>query len=147
MVMVIITVMVSVIAPSFRGFLMGRQNTDAARQIVAMARYARSQAISEGSVYHLNVDPAGRAFWLTSESNGQFAQIGSDLGERYQLPDGVSMQTDIAQRQDGQYVAFSPSGRAETAQIKLTDQLGKTVTVACSSPTELFRVVPVGSTP
>jgi Tfp pilus assembly protein FimT len=149
MVMVIITVMVSVIAPTFRGFLIGRRNNDAARQIVAMARFARSEAISQGCVYHLNIDPAGRAFWLTSQTNGQFTQSGSDLGQRYQLPDGVRMDTDIPQVQDGQYVTFSPSGRENPApvQVRLTDEMGKTVTVACSSPTEMFRVVPVGSTP
>ncbi len=35
------------VAPSLRGFNLGRQNKYAAAQLVAPARYARSQAISE----------------------------------------------------------------------------------------------------
>jgi prepilin-type N-terminal cleavage/methylation domain-containing protein len=147
LVMAIITILVSVVAPSLRGFMMGRANNNAAVRIMSMARFARAQAISQGCDYRLNVDPSGRAFWVTAQTNGQFTNTGSDLGDRYQLPDGVTLDTDIPQRPDGQYITFNSSGRSETAQVRLTDTLGKTVTVACSSPTELFRVVPVGATP
>src|SRR5271170_8007727 len=113
MVMLIITIMVALVAPKLSGFAMGRKASDEARTLVSLARYARSQAISEGRVYRLNVDPSGRQFWLTAEQDGQFQPPQNEYGEKYDLPDGVSMDTDIASKQDGQYVQFQPTGRSE----------------------------------
>jgi type IV fimbrial biogenesis protein FimT len=147
LVMAIITIMVGIIAPKLRGFGIGRKSSDAARQIVSLARYAQSQAISDGRIYRLNIDPASRAYWLTAQNGGQYQAPTNEFGTKYTLPDGVQMTTDITAQTDGQYVAFSPNGRSQEAQITLTDQLGQKIQIACASATELFRIVPPGETP
>jgi type II secretion system protein H len=144
MVMMIITIMVAVVAPKLSGFAMGRKASDEARTLVSLARYAQTEAISEGRVYRLNVDPAGRQFWLTAEQDGQFQPPQNEYGEKYDLPDGVSMDTDITPKQDGQYVQFQPSGRSESAKVNFTDRLNHSVTVLCASPTELFHIAQPG---
>jgi len=144
MVLAIIAIMVALIAPSLRGFAVGRKSDDVARQIVALTRYAQSQSISEGRPFRLNVDPTARQdqFWLTAQTGGQWVAPTNENGEKFSLPEGVKMDTDITRQPDGQYVTFSPTGRTEAASITLTDALNRTVVVACASATELFRIVP-----
>lgn len=148
LVMVIIAIIVGIIAPKLRGFGIGRKANDAARQIVSLARYAQTQAISDGRIYRLNVDPGSHAYWLTTQVGGQYQAPTNEFGQRFTLPDGVEMTTDIAAGDGGgQYVAFAPSGRAQEADITLTDQLGQKVEISCPSATELFHIVAPGETP
>ena len=56
LVMVIICTILAMAAPSLRGFFTSRETSDAAAQIVALTHLARSQAITEGRVYRLNLD-------------------------------------------------------------------------------------------
>jgi type II secretion system protein H len=167
MVLAIVAIMVALIAPSLRGFAIGRRANDAARQIVALTRYAQSQAVSEGRTYRLNVDPVGRDsnYWLTMQNDvGQWSAPTNENGQKFALPDGVKMDTDIPRQPDGQYVTFSPTGLVTfdtsatatatasatsnpapgSATITLTDGLNRAVTISCASATELFRVVPSG---
>ncbi|MGA2232651.1 MAG: prepilin-type N-terminal cleavage/methylation domain-containing protein [Tepidisphaeraceae bacterium] len=116
MVMIIISILTALVAPKLAGFAAGRGASYAATQIVALARYGRAQAIGEGRIYRLNVDPTSRppTYWLTAQSDGQeFAPATGDYGKHYGLPDGVSMQTDFPTQKDGTYVAFMPTGRVD----------------------------------
>jgi prepilin-type N-terminal cleavage/methylation domain-containing protein len=113
MVMVIVSVLAGLIVPKLIGFVSGRSANHAATQIVALARYARAQAISEGRMYRLNVDPSSRQYWLTAETNGEYDAPAGEYGSRYTLPDGVSMETDIPVQDGGTYVAFTPTGRVD----------------------------------
>src|SRR5947207_6133930 len=56
-VMLILTVMLAMVAPSLSGFGRGRQAEQAAANILALSRWAREQAISDGRVYRLNFSP------------------------------------------------------------------------------------------
>src|SRR3972149_3661562 len=57
LVMVILSTVLAMAAPSLRGFFASRQIQDAAAQILALTQFARSQAVSEGTTYRLNFDP------------------------------------------------------------------------------------------
>ncbi len=49
------------------------------------------------------------------------------------------------QRSDGNaYVEFQPSGRTDTALVKLTDRLGGVIELSCASATESFRILQPG---
>lgn len=143
LVLLVLAVIAAVVAPSLRGFTIGRSKSDAATQLIALTGYARTQAISEGRVYRLNFDPSGRSFWLTAQNGGAFQRLSSDYGQPYVLPEGVSrLQTDLPAQADGQFVEFSSSGRTDPPiQIRLTDRGGAMIVVALSSPTELFRIL------
>jgi type II secretion system protein H len=149
MVMIIVAIMAAALVPNFRGFMIGREDNDAARQILSLTGYARTQAISEGRIYRLNLDPSVNAYWLTAQNGGQYQAPTNDYGQRFTLPSGVTLQTNVAQQQNGdQYVAFMPGGLIQPAPvtITLTDPLGKTLTVACASESEFFRILPAGET-
>ena len=73
LVLVVLAIMAGIAAPTLRGFARGRNVPDAAAQLVTLTRWAHAQAIAEGRVYLLNLDPAGGKYWLTVEE-GNVAQ-------------------------------------------------------------------------
>jgi prepilin-type N-terminal cleavage/methylation domain-containing protein len=164
-VMAIMAVVVGLIAPSLRGFALGRRTYNTASTLLGLTQYAHSQAISEGRIYRLNFDAGSRSFWLTADSGGSFTAPSNDFGQRFQAESNATMEVDIAPRviplneqdgstpgmpppprtsgqQGGQYVEFQPSGRTDTAKVYLRDNLGTTIEIACESATEPFRIVP-----
>jgi prepilin-type N-terminal cleavage/methylation domain-containing protein len=59
LVMVVIAVVAAMVMPSLSGTARGRRLGDTANQIVALARMARTQSVTEGKMYRLNIDPNG----------------------------------------------------------------------------------------
>ena len=96
MVMAILVLVASVIAPNLRGFGIGRKTNDAGRMILAMTKYARTQSESEGRIYRLNLDQSTGAAWLTADNGGGgFTAPTNDFGDRYSLPEGVRMSVTV----------------------------------------------------
>ena len=140
-VMVILCVVVAMAAPSIREFGRGRGGVDCAAQIVALTRWARTQAVTEGAVYRLNFDPPSRSYWVTVERYGYFESPGQEFGRVFIAPDSVERLDCTAPRaEDGQYVQFWPTGRTDPATIRLTDSRGEVTDIVCPSATELFHV-------
>jgi prepilin-type N-terminal cleavage/methylation domain-containing protein len=149
LVMTIIVIAAAMVAPSMMAFANGRNNNNTATLIVSLASYARTQSISEGRTYRMNVDSGKGVIQLTAGSAGVFTQLTNDYGDEFPLASGITMRTDIVARTDGTngnnggtYVEFNSNGRCEPARIWLTDKYGRTIEVACDSPTESFRIVP-----
>ena len=139
LVMVIICTLLGITAPSLKGFFAGRRTVDAAAQIVALANFARSQSVAEGRVYRLNIDMETGDYWLTAEDGGVFCELGSEFGRIFCLPEGTSFSFDTPSEK-AEYFQFHPTGRSETAIIRLIDRKGKEISIACLSPTEMFQV-------
>ena len=89
LVLLILSIAMGVVAPSLSNFLNGRKSTNATNQIVALARHARSQALSEGRVYRLNVDTSAGQFWINAQDGANFSDVLTEHGQRYKLPDGM----------------------------------------------------------
>jgi prepilin-type N-terminal cleavage/methylation domain-containing protein len=142
LVMTIIVIATAMVAPSMVSFAAGRDNSNTATLIVSLANYARTQSISQGRTYRLNVDPGKGLIFLTAGSAGVFSEMNDDFGQEFPISSGAKMETDIKPATDGQYVEFDSNGRCEPGKIWLTDRYGRTIEVACDSPTELFRIVP-----
>ncbi len=96
LVMLIIAIMAGMLAPALAEFTAGRAVSNLARQIVGLAQYAHTQAISEARTYRLNFDPASRQFWLTADDGGgNFNPPAGQYGSRYTAPDGITMQVQV----------------------------------------------------
>jgi prepilin-type N-terminal cleavage/methylation domain-containing protein len=96
LVMVIVAILVGVIAPSLRGFMLGRNTVNTATQIMALAGYARTEAISEGRTYRLNFDQQSGKFWLTDDhGDGTYQAPTSEEGREFQVPTGVKMEVAV----------------------------------------------------
>lgn len=139
LVLLILAVMAGLVAPSLRGFATGRQTTHTASQLVALARWARSQAIADGTTYRLTLDPAAGTFCVTVQDGAGARPTGTSLGRVFTVPDGVRLECDAPLDQGQQVIRFFANGRTEPATIRLRDA-SKVVEVSCPSATESYRI-------
>ena len=142
LVMVIICVVLAMAAPSLGGFFGSRRTADAAAQALALARYARSQAATEGRAYRLNLGLDDGEYWLTREEAGGFARLKTEFGRTFTLPDGTVA---AWRKQPGDplraYIEFLPDGRTDPAALRLTGRRGETFDIVCRTPAERFRIL------
>jgi prepilin-type N-terminal cleavage/methylation domain-containing protein len=141
LVMMIMCTLLAVAAPSLRGFFASRKIDDAAVQILALTKLARSQAISEGVIYRLNFDTRERSYWLAAQKEGAFKSLETEMGQVYTLPKDIKLELlDIEQKDRDVFLAFTPRGTVTAGTIRLTDQNGRTLEVTCPSVTESFSI-------
>ena len=146
LVMALLCLAVGLAAPSLRDFFQGHQAQNGAEQFVAVAQWARAQAITRGEIYRLNVDAPSHRYWLTVQRGGQFVPPGEEFGSRFDFPDGISVECDFPSHPDGAYVEFEPSGRADEGNLRLTGSDGTVVQLGCQTNTDQFEVYPQGQT-
>ena len=142
-VLVLLSTVLAIAAPSLRGFARGRQTAESAARILALTRLARSRAASWGAVHRLNFDRAAREYWLTRQRAGTFVELEDD-GRRYRLPVGVSMELDLPAGSGVEaeaYVEFHPDGRCDVGTIQLTGGQGEVYQVTCPSASEQYEIV------
>ncbi|MDP9175033.1 MAG: prepilin-type N-terminal cleavage/methylation domain-containing protein [Planctomycetota bacterium] len=97
MVMMLLLIIASFLAPSLRGFIAGREASNAGTLVLSLANYARAQSASEGRAYRLNFDTAAHAIWLTEDNGGgTFGAIPSgDFGQRFQISPAVNIDVSV----------------------------------------------------
>ena len=144
LVMLLVSLMMGLAAPSLRGFIIGRKSADAVAQVIALAQYARNQAVSTGATYRLNVDPAQGTYWLTVQKGGEFRELGTEFGRRFLLPEFVEASWPAAQSAAHAYIEFFPDGRTEAVKLQLRDRDGLVFELGCRSETEMFAVLQGG---
>ena len=143
-VLVLLSTVLAIAAPSLRGFARGRQTSDTAARMLALTRLAHSRAASWGCPHRLNFDQNAGEYWLTMQQGGAFVELDDDAGRRYTLPVGVSMELDllsVSGRGAELYVEFHPDGRCDAAIIQLTGGQGEVYQITCPSPSEPFRII------
>lgn len=141
LVMVVICTVLAMAAPSLRGFFASRETSDAAAQIVALTQLARSQAVTQGRVYRLNMDVQEGTYWLTVQEGGAFENITSEFGRVFSLPSGTQVEWEGPPEGVSPYwINFYPDGRTQAGTIRLIGRHGDVVEIVCLSPTELFHV-------
>lgn len=89
--MTLLIVVIAIVAPSLSNFFRGRNLDSESRRFLALSRYARSRAVSEGVPMLLWLDPDQRAYGLTEEYN--FGQR-DEKAVSYQLEPDVEIQLD-----------------------------------------------------
>jgi len=143
LVMAIVAIIVAMASPMLRGFGEGRRVDNCAGEIVALTQWARTQAMTRGATYRLNLDPNSRTYWLTVDQGDgiTFVSPGNEFGRMFLAPDGVTIDTNVAAQQDGLYVSFWPNGRTDAAVIRIANPRGEATQVACLSATETFHVL------
>ena len=142
LVMVIICTVLAMAAPSLRGFFGSRRTADAAAQIVALTRFARTQAAAEGTVYRLNLDPREGTYWLTRAEAGTFVKLSTEFGRTFSLPDGTVARWESQPGDPPRdAIEFHPDGRTDAAALHLSGRRGEVFEIVCLSPAERFRVV------
>jgi type II secretion system protein H len=141
LVLLIMSTVLAMAAPSLRGFFTSRKIDDAAAQILALTKLARNQAICEGVMYRLNFDTRNCTYWLTAQKAGVFEPLDTELGQVYTLPKDIKLDLEDIERKDRDvFLAFTPHGTMTAGVVRLTDPGGRTLEVSCPSVTESFSI-------
>ncbi len=143
--MMVLAVVMAMVAPQLSNTARGRRTGDTATQLVSLAYYARSQAITEGRSYRLNIQPSDGSYWITMQDGPNFVDPANGWGTINRLPDGVRIAAcDFPQHQDGVYVEFKPSGRCDPGYIRIIDDNNQAAEIVCESSTELYHILAPG---
>jgi Tfp pilus assembly protein FimT len=142
LVMVVISVVLAISAPSLRGFLASRQTANAAGTVLSLVRWAQTHAVAQGCPARLNVDPATGAYWVTVQDMGKYVAPAGETGRRFTLPEGaaISLRSDTATAAPT-YLQFYPSGRCDPGTIEIRGREGEVFLVFSPSATDPFRVI------
>lgn len=158
-VMVILVILMMAVAPSLNTFGAARQTEQSAAQIIALAQWARDQAIAQGRSYRLYFNAATQSYQVRVQqgaayvpipgvpvaqgtaSGATFVQTGSEFGREFSLPEGVKLTVTSPQENGMNYVEFRPSGRADPVSIRIEDGDGRVVELASLSAAEPLRAV------
>ena len=142
LVMVILSTVLAMAAPSLSGFFGSRQTHDTAAQILALTQLARSQAISEGIVYRLNFDTTERTYWLTAQQAGTFEELETGLGQIFTLPKDMVMELyDVDEQDTETFLQFTPQGTVTAGTVRLIDRRGLALEIMCPTVTESFSII------
>jgi len=141
LVLLLMCICVAIAAPSLRGFWHGSRIKDAGDQIMAVTRWSRTQAISDGTIYRLNMDPSGNSYWLTMQSAEGFIRVPNEFGREYGLPDDARIDLMKLDGSAADHVDFFPNGRTEPSSIKISASGQNDIVLTCPTPTETFMLM------
>lgn len=171
LVMLLIAIAMGIAAPCLGLFRSSRPILNTAATIVSLTDYARSQSISEGHLYKLNIDKQKGIFWLTSMEKGIFERLGKDIGRDFVLPEGVEIESvevvysyqettvpglrltgqwyvsDKQENAEEESISFSPEGYIQPAVVHIRDKKGNQLDIICSSPLDHFHIEQVKRNP
>lgn len=146
LVLLIITIVALVSVPTLSAFAKGRVVQDTAARFVAATHYARTQAISDGATYRLNIDVAGGRWWLSVDDGNTFVDVDSTIVPPYTVAEGVKLETNATVDDTTKVPAieFDPQGRCDPVQLKIIGPTGDSTMVVCDTPIDTFHVVTPG---
>ena len=144
LVMLVLTIVMAMAAPSLTHFWRGSRLRDSAEQVVAVTRYARTQAISDGTVYRFNIDPQSRSYFLTMREGEQFVRTGTEFGREFTFPLETQIELSRIDGQTPDHIDFFPTGRSELATIRVSASGEQDILIGCATPTELYAVISDG---
>jgi prepilin-type N-terminal cleavage/methylation domain-containing protein len=140
LVLVVLTVLLAIAAPSLRGWSKGAKLRDATDQVLTATRFARSQAVTTAAVHRVEVDPEAGAVRVTVQDGEQFVPAAGEGGRQVVLSPGIRPSV---VRDDGDTsgtIEFRPDGRTTPATLTLTADWGETTEIVAASAAEPFRL-------
>jgi len=149
LVLLILCIAAAVSAPSLVGWGRASAVRDAGDQFLSVARWARTQALADSTVYRLNVDASTGTYWVTVQQGMNYVPPGNEYGRVYSVPDGFSIaMTTIGQDQQQALSAvdFLPTGRTQPARVRIGRSDNDAVNIECPTPAEGFRLADSGGT-
>jgi general secretion pathway protein H len=142
LVLVLISTVLALAAPSLQRFARGRETSDAAAHLLALTYLARSQAAAEARPWRLNIDPEGGCYWLSAQQGGAFVAPLNTLGRVFRFPGDVTVSVEGAEMDDAvSYIQFYPDGRSDAATIELREADGRALALASRSAAERYQIV------
>lgn len=163
-VLFIISLTTALVAPAFNRSFGSLRLKAAARDIAALCRFARSQAITHQGVIEVVLDRQTNAYWLrgpdwvigrlshidqvaTVEEPGQPWQTQTRQARVRTLPEGVILKsvvldTHLLGEDERGAIAFFPQGSSTGGEITVSDEKGRGYRIVVDPSVGLVRVSP-----
>jgi prepilin-type N-terminal cleavage/methylation domain-containing protein len=166
LVLAIIATIASIAIPAVANFEKHQRVGETADEIVALARWAQSEAVVRGITFRLNFNPGTGQYWVTRQNGASyenrfqdvqsgsmglssgtqtttttFSNVLEEPGKMFTAPVGVSFTCNILPQPEGQYIEFRATGRVDPGTIQVTDTSGQTVEIGALSATESYHVL------
>jgi prepilin-type N-terminal cleavage/methylation domain-containing protein len=146
LVLVVIAAALAIAAPAMSGWGRGMRLRDAGDQLFSTVKWARAQAIAQGKVYRLNVEPQNGRYWVSVQEGTEFVPVNEAMGRETFVEDGQTLGlsglsgSNDAQSGSSDHITFYPTGRVQPpAHLTLSDGRGQ-VDLVCRTPAEGFRM-------
>jgi len=138
LVMVVVCIALATTAPALRDFWRGSQGRDQALQILALAQWARSYAVTEARVFGLRFDLSSGTYRLEASDGLGSTPLLSEFGRVFVLPDGCMAEVTVTPGAEPNCVRFYPDGTTDGVRISLRGPGSDEIEIAVRSPTEEF---------
>ncbi|MEI7766434.1 MAG: GspH/FimT family protein [Phycisphaerae bacterium] len=139
LVLALISLVMLASAHSLARWSQGQGTLHAAEQFVALTRWTRSRAITEGITHRIHLQASTGKWWVTQAEDDHASPLPTRLQP---MPESVRFETDAPLENGVAIMEFDPSGRTVTARVVFSGQRGETITVGCPSAYDLYRILP-----
>src|SRR5690606_24886960 len=112
-----LSILLGLAAPSLRGFGRGAKLRDARDEMLAAARWARSQAATTARVHRMEFSPGDGRFRIVQEDGGEFVNAAWPYSGEKTLREGFRVAVETEGQDDA--VEFYPNGRVTPARIRV----------------------------
>jgi prepilin-type N-terminal cleavage/methylation domain-containing protein len=140
-VMLILCISLATVAPTLRGFWDGGQLRNSALQILALTRWARTQAVTSTRVHALRFDPGERTYRLEAAEGLTFLPIPSDFGRLFTAPEEYEIEVTVVPGAERNCIRFYPDGRSDGIRIRIIAPENGEIRLEARSPTEQFVLI------
>ena len=139
LVLMVMAVVAAMVAPSLRGWSRGSALRTEGDQFLSLATWARTQSVSQAVRYRIEFD--GATYRASIEQDAGYVADESKLGRSKSLPPGYKIEFTPIDDESAMTIDFSPLGRTTPSRVKITSDLGDSISLECSSAGETFHVV------
>lgn len=139
LVLLLITMVTALAAPSLRGWGRGSRLRDVAEQLQAATLFARISAVERSMIVRLVIDTGGGGYQVGLWDGSELATAPGEFANPVTLPDSMRLEL-VEPRDRNGVIEFHPNGRATPAVLRLTTEWGETVELANDSPVLPFQL-------
>ncbi|HEX3358377.1 MAG TPA: prepilin-type N-terminal cleavage/methylation domain-containing protein [Tepidisphaeraceae bacterium] len=144
LVLAILAAVMSMAAPTLRGWRQGADLRNCAEGFVAATHWARTRAASNARVYVVVIDAQNGAFAVKIQDGQNLKDSEGEFNQPISVPQGGTIQAMNSSRAAVNSIHFYPTGRVEPAVVRIADASGQTLTVECDSPADDFAIARQG---
>jgi prepilin-type N-terminal cleavage/methylation domain-containing protein len=138
-VMLIMSVLVGVSVPQFRGTFRHLQLQVVASDVATLLTYAGRRAVATGEVLRVHFDVEGRRYWLVTAPQGSpeepFERVSGKFARVSSVPRPISFAPSTRE------VTFYPDGRADRFEMVISDDSPLTYRLATDVRTGRVKLV------
>lgn len=137
-VLVLLSVILAMVAPSLRGWGRSAKVNDAARDVLATATWARSAAISTAVTHRLEIAASDNTLRVSRQEGSGYVPAAGEFGNVHAIASGLRIDV-TGGAEGGDAIEFYPNGRCTPATIRISAASGEYAELAAQFPADTLR--------